>query len=108
MTSLSMMGCSLKNRFDRSSTLAYHFANQQSRLQLNLDVDGPKLSDPSRLVLEGVSLRFTHKFQAIPTAKEKCRYASPVQGIFGSLYNEIYLRDTDTVFEEIEKKFQDF
>lgn len=108
LVTLAMRGCSIKDRFDRSSTLAYNFEDGKNRLEFNLDGKGPTFSDPGRLEFKGVAVRFVHKFQNIKSPKERCRYESPVQGLVGSVYNEFYLRENDTVFQELHAKGVDF
>ena len=108
LVTLAMRGCSIKDRFDRSSTLAYNFEDGKNRLEFNLDGKGPTFSDPGRLEFKGVGVRFVHKFQNIKSPKERCRYESPVQGLVGSVYNEFYLRENDTVFQELHAKGVDF
>lgn len=108
VTTLAMRGCSIKDRFDRSSTLAYNFSEGQDRLELNVKAKGPSLTNPGRFEFNGIGIRFTHKFQNIKTPKERCRYESPFQGLVGSAYNEFYLRKDDTVSQELHAKGLDF
>jgi hypothetical protein len=108
LVTLSMRGCSIKDRFDRSSTLAYNFSDGQSRMEFNVNARGPTLSDPGRFEFKGIGLRYTYKFQKIKSRKERCRFESPVQGLIGSAYNEFYLRDSDTVWQELHAKGLDF
>ena len=99
------LGCSIGDRFDRGATLAYNFDDNQSRLALNLSVAGPKLSDPSRFELNSVVVRYTHKFSKPPPSKrEKCRFQSSFQGLVGSAYNELFIRNSFTVWKEIRNK----
>ncbi len=108
ITTLAMRGCSIKDRFDRKSTLAYNFEDGQSQLALNMRVRGPSFSDPGRLEFRGAEMRFTYKLQKTKNKKEHCRYASPVQGLLGSAYNEFALREEDTIVQELRAKGLDF
>lgn len=99
------LGCSIGDRFDRGATLAYNFDDNQTRVALNLSVAGPKLSDPSRFELNSVVLRYTHAFSKPPPNKrEKCRFRSSFQGLVGSAYNELFIRNSFTVWKEIHNK----
>ncbi len=99
------LGCNLGDRFDRGATLAYNFDDNQTRVALHLSLDGPKLSDPSRLGLNSVLLRYTHKFSKPPVSKrEKCRFQSSFQGLIGSAYNEFFIRNSFTVWKELRNK----
>lgn len=108
LTTLAMQGCSIKDRFDREATIAYNFADGQSRIALDLNARGPTLSNPGRMEFKGIQMRFTYKMQKYQKPKERCLYASPVQGLIGSLYNEFSLRENDTVIQELRAKALDF
>lgn len=106
-TESKALGCSLRDRFDKSATLAYNFDNQQSRIALHLSMDGPSLDSPSQMELKSVLVRFTHKFSKPPEGKrEKCRFQSNFQGLIGSAYNEFFLRNNYTVWQEIRQKLK--
>ena len=99
------LGCDLGDRFDRGATLAYHFKDNQSRLAFHLSLEGPKFSDPTRLELNSVLLRYTHKFSKPPANKrDKCRFQSSLQGLLGSAYNEFFVRNSFTVWKELRSK----
>ncbi len=102
------LGCGLRDRFDRGATLAYNFKDNQTRLALHLSVDGPKLSDPSRLEVNSVVLRYTHKFSKPPASskRERCRFQSSFQGLLGSAYNEFFVRNSYTVWKELRSKLK--
>lgn len=105
-TESKALGCKIGDRFDRGATLAYNFKDDQSRLALHLRMDGPKLSDPSRLEINTVMFRFTHKFSKPPEGnKKKCRIQSSFQGILGSGYNELFIRNNYTIWKELRDKF---
>ena len=96
--------CSLKDRFDRKETFAYEFAGGQSRLGLDIDIDGLSLGNPAP-EFEGVKLQFRYKFQK-PGRREKrhCRYESGFQGLVGSAYNELMLREDYTIWREMDDR----
>lgn len=74
-------GCNLKQRIDRSSALAFNFDDNQSQLALKLKLD--------KADVESTMIRFTHKFQALKSKRERCLTNNKVQGVIGSLYNEL-------------------
>lgn len=99
------LGCNIGDRFDRGATLVYNFKDEQSRMALHLNIRGPKFSDPSRMEFNSVMVRFTHEFSKPPeTKREKCRFQSSFQGLLGSGYNELFLRNNYTVWKELRKK----
>ncbi len=99
------LGCSIRDRFDKTATLAYNFDDDQSRLALHLGVDGGGIGDISQMEFKSVLIRFTHKFSKPPESKrEKCRFQSNVQGLVGSAYNEFFLRNNYTVWQELRSK----
>lgn len=88
--------CEIRHRFDRSSALAYNFSNHKSQLALKLDLD--------KTDVKGTMLRFTHKFQPLKNKREHCLYPSRVQGLLGSVYNEMFRRENDTVWQRLRMK----
>lgn len=88
--------CSIRDRFDRDALVAY----QWGRNRIALDIDG--LNWQSRQ-LEEIKLEYKLRLQDYKTRKEKCRYESGWQGMIGSGYNELFLRDKDTVYDQIKK-----
>jgi len=99
------LGCDIGDRFDRGATLAYNFKDDQSRIALHLNMEGPQFSDPSHFQVNSVMVRYTHKFSKPPASKrEKCRFQSSVQGLLGSAYNEFFIRNSFTVWKEIRNK----
>lgn len=99
------LGCDIGDRFDNGAALAYNFANQKSRLSLHLSVDGPSFSNPGNLEFNSVLVRFTHKFQK-PSKSEanNCLFPSKVQGILGSAFNEVFIRDNYTILDELKDR----
>jgi len=99
------LGCDLGTRFDNSSALAYQFDNRQSRVSLHLSVDGPSFSNPGNLEFNSVMVRFTHKFQKPPKSRsENCLFPSKVQGLLGSAYNELFIRNNYTILDELKDR----
>jgi hypothetical protein len=84
-------GCSIKDRFDRSETIAYQWG--QNRLGFTYNTDGTDF--------KGGFLRYRLKFQPHQTSKERCKYKSAWQGLAGSAYNEFFLRENNTVWDDI-------
>jgi hypothetical protein len=99
------MGCNIGDRFDRGAALVYNFKDNQTRLALHLNMNGPSFSDPSNLEFKSVMVRFTHKFsKPLERKRDKCRIQSSFQGIIGSAYNELFIRNNYTVWQELRKK----
>ena len=99
------LGCDIQDRFDRGATLAYNFDDHQSRLALHLNIEGPSLSNLSQIQINSVMLRFTHHFQKpAEHKKEKCRIPSNIQGIIGSGYNELFLRNNFTIWTDLRNR----
>lgn len=102
-------GCSMGDRFDRGAALAYNFKDDQSRVALHLSMEGPSFSDPGRLQFNSVMVRFTHKFQKPSTTeKKKCLFPSGFQGMAGSIYNEFFVRENYTIWQELRERGLDF
>lgn len=95
--------CSMGDRFDRDMTLAYDFEDGQTRL--GLDVDGLSIDS---MEVSQVTIEFRYRFEPVKARKERCRYASPVQGLVGSVYNELFVRDRQTIWSELEDRGIDF
>lgn len=83
--------CGLGDRFDRSEEIAYQWG--QNRLGLDVDRAGASF--------KGFMLTYRLKFQDHKTKKERCRYKSSWQGLIGSGYNELFLREKNTVWDEL-------
>lgn len=95
-TEQSSKKCSVKDRIDRDDLIAY----QWGRNRLGLDVDGINMRSTE---LEGFKLQYTLRLQPHKTRKEKCRYESGWQGMIGSGYNEMFLRQEDTIWMQLDK-----
>lgn len=94
--------CGVKDRFDREAVLAYEWDRQR----LALDVDGVELGGDGDFAFR---LEWKLRLQPEKTKKQKCRYNSAWQGLIGSGYNELFIREEDTVYEEfrdMRKKMQ--
>jgi hypothetical protein len=99
------LGCHFADRFDRGATLAYNFKDNQTRLALHLNLEGPSLGEPSNLHLNSVMVRYTYKFSKPPASRrDKCRFQSSFQGVLGSAYNELFIRNSYTVWKELRTK----
>lgn len=96
------LGCDIGDRFDRKALLAYNFSDQQSRLALHMNVEGPSFSDPGHFQLNSFAIRFTHKFQK-PAQRQKnlCLFPSGFQGLLGSSYHEFFIRNNYTVVDQL-------
>jgi hypothetical protein len=88
--------CSIKDRFDRDAVVAYQWG--QNRLSLR--ARGINLSGEG---LDQVKLEYRLRLQPHKSRKEKCRYDSNWQGIIGSGYNEMFVREKDTVWDKIDE-----
>lgn len=95
-TEQSSKKCSIKDRIDRGDLIAY----QWGRNRLGLDVDGINMRSTD---LEGFKLQYTLRLQSHKTRKEKCRYESGWQGMIGTGYNEMFVREQDTIWMQIDK-----
>lgn len=93
------VNCSIKDRFDNDALFAYEFGTNQ-RSRFSFDVDGLNLDSSG---IEAVKVSFTYRLQADKTKDQRCRYLSNYQGLVGSGYNELYIRDRGhTVWKEID------
>lgn len=86
--------CRIKDRFDRKAVFAY----QMDEGRLSLDVDGLNMGSTN---IERVYLQYKISLQPEFEKKDHCKYASAYQGLIGSAYNELVLREEDTVWEEL-------
>ncbi len=100
-------GCSFSGRFDNRSALSYNFDDNRSQLGFNMSVNdhGSGMVNVSRAVIV-----FRYKFDQVksPPREEKCRYASHWQGLVGSSYNELFLREHNTLWGEVRDHGLDF
>lgn len=96
--------CSLGDRFDRSADLAYDFSDGKSRLALDLDTEGLDWDDFGNFGVNEVMLRYRYRFQQGRKPDEACRVVSPLQGLIGSVYNELTQREGDTVWKELDDR----
>ncbi|MBI1301822.1 MAG: hypothetical protein GC137_09230 [Alphaproteobacteria bacterium] len=88
--------CNLKDRFDRDAFLAYEW----DRSRLSMDVDGINTSGDGNM---GIKIEYRLRFQKWKNKKERCRYDSQWQGLVGSGYNEMFRREDNTMWGEINK-----
>lgn len=92
----SLDKCRMKDRFDRKAVLAYEWG----RSRLALDVGGVNLNGGSD---KDFRLEYKIKLQPEKTRKQRCRYSSSWQGLIGSGYNELFLRQENTVWGEVKE-----
>ncbi len=92
--SLALAGCRLKDRFDRKAVLAYEW----DRSRLALDVDGVNMGGGGE---KGFRVEYKLRLQPEKPKTQRCRYSSKWQGLVGSGYNELFVRESDTVWTEI-------
>jgi len=86
--------CRIKDRFDRKAILAYEWGYKR----IALDVDGVNLKGNSR---KGIKLEYKMNLQRKKKKIQKCRYKSKWQGLIGSGYHEMFVRENDTVWGEL-------
>ncbi len=86
--------CRVQDRFDRKAVLAYEWGYER----IGLDVDGVSFDGGDD---SGVRLQYTMNLQRKKNGKQKCRYSSKWQGLVGSGYNEMFVRQDDTVWEDL-------
>ncbi len=88
------INCSIKDRFDRKSILAYEWG----RNKISIDIDGINLKNSGNK-----AILFEYKLHIHPekTKKELCRSSSKWQGIIGSSYNELFIRKDDTIWMQL-------
>lgn len=92
-------GCSLRDRFDNDSALAYNFSDQQSRLSLHVDMGDVGFGGAE---VDQVMVKYRYRLQKdVARSRDACRYPSQVQGLIGTGYNEFFVRQRDTVWDEI-------
>lgn len=88
--------CSIKDRIDRDAVLAYQWGQNRVGLRvrgLNIGGEG----------IDQVKLEYKLRLQPHKTRKEKCRYESNWQGVIGTSYNEMFVREKDTVWDQIDE-----
>ncbi len=86
--------CRIKDRFDRKAVLAYEWGYKR----IALDIDGVNLNGSSN---KGIKLEYKMNLQRKKNKMQKCRYKSKWQGLLGSGYNEVFVREKDTMWEEL-------
>ena len=96
--------CSLGDRFDRGSDLALMMNEGHSRLGLDVELEGMELDNAGQFEVQGFMLRFDHKFQKGRFKNTACLYPAAVQGLVGSVYNELWRREDGHVLNELEDK----
>ena len=87
--------CHVKDRFDRKELVAYEWGQNR----MGFDVDGLGVTGGS---VENVQFSYRLRLQDYKTKKERCRHNSSWQGLLGSSYNELVVRDDGRVWNELE------
>jgi hypothetical protein len=96
-------GCSTRERFDRKHLIAYQWGRTQEN-RVGLEIDGLGIDS---MDVEAIKLEYTLRLQPHKTKKERCLSASNWQGMLGSAYNELYMREgNDTVWRDL-REFRD-
>ena len=87
--------CRMKDRFDRKAVLAYEW----DRSRLSMDVDGVNMSDMG----SDMAIRIEYKLRIHPEKpkKAKCRAGAKWQGLIGTGYHELFVREEDTVWGKV-------
>jgi hypothetical protein len=94
--------CSVRQRFDKSYLIAYQWGRTGEN-KLGLNIDGVGFDS---MKVEAVTLEYTLRLQPWKTKKERCLYDSNWQGMIGSGYNELYVREGQNIWKEF-RDFQD-
>ncbi|MCB1782751.1 MAG: hypothetical protein KDI13_02035 [Alphaproteobacteria bacterium] len=92
--------CTIRDRFDNKSLLAY----QWGRNRVGLNVRGVHVGDAQ---IQQVKIEYRLRLAAEKTRREKCLYDRSWQGLMGSGYNEFFLRENDTVWEDLREMRRD-
>lgn len=92
--------CSVRDRFDRDALLAYEW----KRNRLAMDVEGVNFNGGNA----GVMLTYTVRLSPEKTKDQKCRYQSKWQGLIGSGYNELMVREDDTLRDHFGRVRREF
>jgi hypothetical protein len=101
-------GCKITDRFDNRSTIAYNFDDRhQLAFNMAINDDGGSMGVSRAVVV------FHYKFDAPKPSRSdarraKCRYDSHWQGLVGSTYNELFLRDHNSVWTQMKDNGLDF
>ncbi len=93
------VNCSFGDRFDRKTTLAYNFDNAH-QLAFKLGIN-PSEGGPAGISHAGIAFRWRFNSVKSPVEappKERCLYDSHWQGLGGSIYNELFLRQNNNVW----------
>ena len=86
--------CRVQDRFDRKAVLAYEWGYQR----IGLDVDGIGFGGSDDA---GVKLEYKMNLQRKKNEYQKCRYNSKWQGLIGSGYNELFLREDGAMWKDL-------
>lgn len=89
-------GCKLMHRFDRKAILAYEWG----RNRVSFDADGLNFDGAGD---QAFKLEYRLRLQPEKSKRERCRYNSAWQGLIGSGYNEFFIRENDTIYQEFKE-----
>lgn len=92
-------GCSLLERFDRSSALSYTSADGRREWALNLETSGASVD--SALIRFRYQWGGPKKPSALALSSHPCLYPAQIQGLIGSAYHELIVRDKNTVWQQL-------
>lgn len=95
--------CRIQDRFDRKHAIAYQWG-QGGQNRIGLDVSGVSLDSEG---FEGAVLEYSLRLQTMQPKKERCRYKSSWQGMIGTGYHELFVREQDTVWSDLHKLTDD-
>ena len=92
-------GCGFKDRFDNKGLLAYYSDDRTKRLSFHTGG------------FDEAVLRYSFKLRNGLDKKDKkkmsCLYNSRFQGIIGSVYNELNLREGENGFDQVQDKLEE-
>ena len=96
--SVSRKNCNIMDRFDRKLLLSYE--QDGGNTKYGFDVDGILSTNSKKR-----NIMFSYKKKLNPSTikKKPCRFNSNIQGLLGSVYNEVFLRQDDTVWSDIKE-----
>lgn len=90
--------CSIMDRFDRKMVLA--FEKDNGNIRYGFDIDG--ISHKSAKI-ENIMFIYRKRLNPSKTIKKSCKFNSSFQGLVGSVYNEFFIREQNTVWGDIKE-----
>jgi len=88
--------CRITDRFDRKLLLSYE--QDGGNTKYGFDIDGLLSTSGKK---RNIVFSYKKKLNASAIKKKPCRFNSNLQGLLGSVYNEVFLRKNDTVWGDI-------